>query len=192
MSTVSEYIKLQIAKFELVIEENKPLEIAARSTMALQATRIFVDGRKSDGTKIGQYSTAPPIYVNPKNSPGQSFKPSGSPFSSRKAKKNPKTKWFASYKSYREEIGFESSFVNLVLSNDMASDFRNSSSKEQNDVQPHRIDAHEYQTKFDRQDSVNKMTGHEQRYGIITDLTESELEKFQETIDYELTKIFDA
>jgi hypothetical protein len=78
--------------------------------------RIHVMGKASDGSDIGQYSTAP-MYVNPKNSPG-SFQPMGKAgkdtFTS--TGKPHLTKYFEQgYRQYREETGLSSDKVLLVL-----------------------------------------------------------------------------
>ena len=66
--TTEEWIKDQQKKIAELIKYCKPLEIAAKDTMAMQAGRIFVDGKDSADSSIGKYSVKP-FYLNPKNSP---------------------------------------------------------------------------------------------------------------------------
>ncbi len=123
---------------------DKAFEIAVRSTHAQQMQRIFVDGERSSGAKIGKYNSTNQLYVNPKNAP-RKFTPLGKNqkrslkttvfnIKSQKArrvsiKKNfteRKTRWFSSYKDFRQFEGRESGFVNLTLFGKLQSDLANS------------------------------------------------------------------
>lgn len=46
-----------------------PFELAVRTVLAQQTERIFTQGRRSDGGRIGAYDTERELYVNPKLSP---------------------------------------------------------------------------------------------------------------------------
>lgn len=67
--TTEEWIAKQRRLITELKTKNAPLELAARSTMALQAHRIFIDGENSSGGSIGQYDSEHPIYVNPEYAP---------------------------------------------------------------------------------------------------------------------------
>lgn len=80
-----------------------PLSLAAIDTLDEYHKRIFVKSKKTDGSTIN-YVSDKPIYVNPSNSP-KKFTPEG------KTKKRKfesglphKTKYFDSYKSFKEFI----------------------------------------------------------------------------------------
>lgn len=61
--TTEEFLRQQDAKFRAIIEKNIPLQITVRSIMALQSRRIFLEGKNTSGSLIGNYSTKP-IYVS--------------------------------------------------------------------------------------------------------------------------------
>jgi len=74
MATVAEYVQKQRRKLENLKTFTVPFERVVRTTIADQAVRIFVDGNNSSGSKIGQYDTTKPFYVNPIYSPGRTTK----------------------------------------------------------------------------------------------------------------------
>jgi len=141
--------------------------------------RIHVDGLKTDGTDIGKYNDTDPIYVNPKDSP-RSFKPEGKPrktgvFKSGKKKgqdrfegnKKNKTKYFESYKSFRDYVGVQTNKVNLSLSAGMENDFKAVADD------PIKTNTG-YGLGFTNPINALKAEGQEERYGEIYSLTENE------------------
>ena len=141
--------------------------------------RIHVDGLKTDGTDIGKYNDTDPIYVNPKDSP-RSFKPEGKPrktgvFKSGKKKgqdrfegnKKNKTKYFESYKSFRDYVGVQTNKVNLSLSAEMENDFKAVADD------PIKTNTG-YGLGFTNPINALKAEGQEERYGEIYSLTENE------------------
>lgn len=62
--SVEQYLFDTERKITLIIEQNLPFERAVKNIVAMQARRIFIEGVKTSGAPIGQYSTDP-IYVNP-------------------------------------------------------------------------------------------------------------------------------
>ncbi len=141
--------------------------------------RIHVDGLKTDGTDIGKYNDTDPIYVNPKDSP-RSFKPEGKPrktgvFKSGKKKgqdrfegnKKNKTKYFESYKSFRDYVGVQTNKVNLSLSAGMENDFKAVADD------PIKTNTG-YGLGFTNPINALKAEGQEERYGEIYSLTEIE------------------
>ncbi len=141
--------------------------------------RIHVDGLKTDGTDIGKYNDTDPIYVNPKDSP-RSFKPEGKPrktgvFKSGKKKgqdrfegnKKNKTKYFESYKSFRDYVGVQTNKVNLSLSAEMENDFKAVADD------PIKTNTG-YGLGFTNPINALKAEGQEERYGEIYSLTEIE------------------
>lgn len=162
--TTDEYIAKQKRAFSRIIEKDEPLRIAARDTMAKQATRIFVEGKNSNEVKIGDYNATDEIYVNPNTSAGKKFSPAGKAGKERNITDR-KTKWFESYKDYREEIGRKTDKVDLFLSGDLKSDFGNSGAKEPNGkVKPRQNNVHEYVSGFSRETNALKAEGMEDHF----------------------------
>lgn len=89
---------------------------AATTQLGTEIQRVFVNGKASDGSAIGSYSTKP-IYVNPDRSPKKfpvkgktgrtTFESTGQPH---------KTRYFDDgYKGFRDKIGRPTNTVNLSL-----------------------------------------------------------------------------
>jgi hypothetical protein len=145
--------------------------------------RIFVEGKNSSDVKIGNYDDRHPLYANPLTTPGRGFKPQGkvSSFSSTrkgsgtgstfKNGKPRKTKWFSSFKSLKQVIGQESSFVNLEYTGSLKSDFSNH-------LNPLKVNSHEYIAGVSDLNE-RKIEGNEKRFGsAIVDHTQSENANF--------------
>lgn len=64
-----EYAQKLAARYEELIRTNIPFKETVYNDIARKSKRIFEDGLKSNGSLIGQYSTKPPIYVNPNYAP---------------------------------------------------------------------------------------------------------------------------
>jgi hypothetical protein len=95
-------------------------QVAAFNVIAEYKNRIFVEGRTTDGTQIGQYSTVP-FYQNPNKLPGVSsagVTPQGKTGQSRFKNGNPhKTRYLPQgYKELRELTGRQSATVDLNFS----------------------------------------------------------------------------
>lgn len=170
----------------LIETENKPFKKAVQSVHALRITRIFDNGEKSDGGKIGSYSTKP-IYVNAKRY-GFSFAGQGKN-QARRSKASPrKTKYFADgYKGFRTFVKRPVNFINLGLTYDLRFDLSNSSSKRVN--MPDKISAHEYQERLKRQHNVEKVDGIENRFGNIFGFQQKERDDFGRILQVELTNL---
>ena len=67
--TQEEWTKRHRQVLKNLVTNNRPLQIAAKTAMKDMSVRIFEDGKKSDGSLIGQYDTKKPLYVNPNYSP---------------------------------------------------------------------------------------------------------------------------
>lgn len=65
----AEYAEQIRARAIQLLTENAPFRISVYSDLAEKSDRIFVQGKKSDGSDIGQYATSPPMYVNPNFAP---------------------------------------------------------------------------------------------------------------------------
>ena len=160
--------------------------IAVKSIQSEQAERIFEKGISSDGSKIGDYNSTNPIYINSDKSP-KKFKPEGKPKATTTDKKKTKasndkrkTKYFESYRAFRQQIGRESGFVNLRLFGRLQSDFVNApvqSSQFSYDVVLNSLNA-------------AKAKGNEAHFGKkIFGLTKEENQTFLKVLGFELNKI---
>jgi len=201
--TVAEY-NANLDKFIAAMQNtNRPFAVAVQSSVQQIGNRIFEDGKKTDGSVIGQYNSTTPLYINPKNSP-KSFKPEGKPIkvgTVKKGKRNGqdielrntvrlveknvvehKTRWFASYKDFRNQIGRRIDFVNLTLSGDFKSDFR----KGKAIAQATKIDANKYTIQLDRPLSEKKEEGFTEKYGVIFDPSQKEITEFERNVNLEL------
>lgn len=207
--TIDEFIVKTNKLKEQILLEDEPLKLAAYSVLALQSERIFTKGQNSDGA-THQYNSTDPLYVNPKDSPGKKFKPRGKPkkdgqkgatkkevnikfggrgFSSGKASKietDRKTKWFPSYKAYRQEIGFNANFVNLQLSGELKSDFENPKG---NEPEPTKVDVHEYIIKLNKPLSTKKVEKFNDKYGNVFGLSKFEIEEFYRIAGAEFVRL---
>lgn len=196
--TVPEFInKLQRISEDL-LTNNKPLEIAVIDITPKIAQRIFIDGEKSDGSKIGQYDTKRPFYVNPNFTPAANKSGAGSKFPTEGLKptkgkhgdhtfKNGrvhKTTYVENYKDFRNRIGRRIDFVNLHLSGDLESDF-----KSQN---PIKVSENEWHVKLKRDLNTKKAKGNEDRFGKTFSLQEKEQQHFIKVFETELKLAFDA
>ena len=198
--TQEEWTKRHRQVLKNLVTNNRPLQIAARTAMKDMSIRIFIDGRKSDGSLIGQYDTKTPFYVNPNTSAGatskskklgrEGLKPTTGKTGEHVFKngKVHKTTYVRNYKDYRNRIGRPIDKVNLVLSGDLQSDFCNS--KVSNPL-PKKVTAHEYVITLTRQENQDKREGLEKRFGgLIFHHTKEEIAKFIKIADVELRNEF--
>ena len=180
---VTEYAKnlgLLLKELERV---NRPFAVAVKTVTKDMGERIFIQGKRSDGSQIGQYDTTHPLYVNPKKVAGaatgnKSLNISGlnpptgkhgdTVFKSGKKAGQPhKTTYVSSYKEFRSRVGRPVDKVNLVLSGDLQSDFINTK----------RIDANHYETVLSRDINQKKMENFNDKYGTISHTTKQEENK---------------
>lgn len=181
--SIDQFIQAQRKKLKELINENKPLAIAATSTHTLQVDRIFGKGEGIAG-KIGNYNTTKPLYVNPDDSP-KSFPTKGKPKKDKEGQsvfqsgKKHKTGFFTSYSAFRKAIGRQTNFIDLKLTNLLFSDYANSLRK----VNPFRwVSGLKNAANFDKLDGLKK------RFGPITDLSKNEKESFFNILEKELAK----
>lgn len=176
-------------------ERDIPLARGAQSSHADQVTRIFVEGKNSNGDQIGQYNDTKPLYADPNTTPGRTFKPQGkvSNFSAKKKGsgtgdtfkngKPRKTKYFPSYKALKQVIGQESNFVNLEYTGDLKSDFSNRG-------QVIKVNNHEYVSGV-RDYNAEKIEGQEKRFNApIFEHTKHEVATFFDIAAKEFNLLF--
>lgn len=164
----SDYIK-KIRKAIAIIKTGKPVGIASQDTHVMMTERIFENGKNSQNSDIGKYDDSKGLYVNPNVAP-RNFMPAGK--NSRKTKfKNGnerKTRYFKSYKSYRQKVGRSVGKVNLVLTGNLQSDFGKAVTK---------VNNLKY-TATARSENEKKIEGQEERYGKIFELTKKRKKEF--------------
>ncbi len=177
--------------------------LAVSTTHGRVATRIFQEGKNGSGSEIGKYDSTHPLYVNPKYAPVK-FTPQGKNqkkplktkiFSIKENKKGKhsakyisikkdfterKTKWFSSYKAFRETEGRETNFVNLNLWGRLQSDYVNSLKK--------RRDGN-WTSGVKTLESEKKVFGIERKYGNVFLLQESEKQLLNNTFQAELIRL---
>lgn len=172
------------------VEKGNIVRIAASTVHAQMTKRIFEEGKKTSGGKIGNYNGRDELYVDPNTLPRR-VTPRGKRGKERNIS-NRKTTWFASYRDLRREVGRESSFVNLRLTNDLQSDFANTSvsgSDVAKNPQPHKINNSTYAILLRRDINQEKRKGLEAKYGEIFSPTQEELNLFSETCKKEFLLI---
>lgn len=118
------------AQRKKLTELDKAFARTVATVHAQQMVRIFQEGERGSGGKIGAYNNNKPLYVNPKLVP-KKFPLKGK---SGKAKfKNGrahKTGYFPNYAAFRKSQGRQTAFVDLKLSGQFQSDFASSLQKQ--------------------------------------------------------------
>ena len=153
--STEEYFADQIKRIEEFTASENGFFTAASTTHAELIERIFDEGKKTDGSQIGTYSTKP-TYIDPAKSPVK-FAGKG------KNGAKTKTKYFqGGYKQFRGEIGRQNAKVDLALSNAMRLEFSNNVTSE-NGNWVYSIDVNRHKAK-----------GAENKYGVIFKLSDQE------------------
>lgn len=184
--TTDQYIAKIQGKIKELQTNNKPFAIAVNSTMALQSHRIFIEGKNSSGSDLGNYNTTNPLYVNPKKASPKAFPVKGKPEANRNIKDR-KTGWFESYASFKRTIGQKTDKVRPHLFGDLESDFRNAPVNS-TASKPTKVNTNEYITVLRRTKNPKKVEGLEKKYGVFTDLTQQERAAFFRVNEFELRK----
>ena len=124
--TVQQHIK-QLEAFKRKLKQKQTFLPAVADVVDVQADRIFLDGKRANGGKIGDYDTSNELYVNPRTGSPVSFPVAGKPGASRNVE-NRKTRYFANYKAFKSRIASgknrRSDRVNLQLTGTLATDYR--------------------------------------------------------------------
>lgn len=156
------------------------LRSVASSMIGVIKKRIHEDGKSADDSNIGQYDTTHPLYVNPLKSL-KSFAPMGKTGKYKFKNGQPhKTKYFDSYKGFREGIGRPTDKVNLSLSGQMNSQFT---------VIP---TENGYGLGWNNTEMYKRSQGLETKYAkTIWGLTKEESEQVTEIANYETGKLID-
>lgn len=186
--TLEEYGK-ELIRRVVEVETGKSFAIGVNSAMSEQSVRIFQEGKKSDGSGIGNYDSKNPLYASDDTLPRQGNHTG-------KTGKGIKTSYYANYKALRSEQGRESGFVNLRLTNELQSDYNNSqvsaSSNKLGTAKPIKKGNLEYEISLNKQINVDKKNGLEAKYGTIFDLSQEERKTLLKVITFETLKIYNA
>lgn len=153
--SLEEYIqKLECQKDEL--NDYVPFGIAVQSIHSMAVERIFVRGENQNNQKIGQYSEKPlyvsmvdktksPKKLQPQGKTGKKVFKSGKPHTSR---------YFTSYKDFKNQIGRRSDFVNLTLFGNLKSNFANGGRGENETPFAIKVSEKEYIVGLDRENTA--------------------------------------
>jgi hypothetical protein len=179
--TIEQYIQMlnkQIMEVETIADH--AIFLAASSNMGDIANRIFVEGRDADGAKIGSYNTTKPLYVSPKDSP-RNFKPQGKNGDTGKVRnKARKTKYFSSYREYRNNQQRQTMFVDLRMFGRLQGEFESSLRRV--------TDGIGWQIGVYTKENINKARGNERRFNtIIFEATRKEAQDAQNIAAQEMT-----
>lgn len=135
---------------------------AINSVLAAQKKRIFQNGKASDESKIGTYSTTP-ISISKKS----------------QAKNTGKTYFKGGYRQYKSLLGKGASFVNLRNTDQM-----------QMDLSTQVVGNNEFSIGFNNEFNADKMEWNEEKYGKkIADTTVKEDNLFVKVYEFEINKI---
>ena len=123
-TNITEIINRKIERLTAIMPGGEVYDQALHTSTDGQLTacveRIHTQGRASDGSDIGQYSTSP-TYINPAKSPtGFEAAGKGGKTVFARSGKPHLTRYFAEgYKQYRAQIGLPSDHVTLTLRGDL-------------------------------------------------------------------------
>ncbi len=182
MST-DDFIKKMNQKVAQIEKVNKPLELAVKSIMSLQSKRIFLDGKNSEESIIGQYK-GKDIYVNPTKPNKWSFATKGKKGESVFKNGRPhKTGYFGTYLGFKTAVGRNRRLktVDLFLTGQLHRKWANS--EVIGKAEAIKINQHNYITTLD-DDNAKKI----ERYGKVFNLSIKEKGKFLSIIQFELAK----
>lgn len=162
------------------IEDNgRELVIAAQDTIGEMGIRIFERGQNVSG-KTFQYSTKGPIWF-PDNELPQGKKNSG------KTGRAKKTSVFDSYKAMRGAVGRSESPMNWRFTGELKSDFFNTPSADDNTPQL-KLSGRFVEVRLKNPENVKKRVAIDKKYGNVFKINPSEIQRFRDTLRFEIRK----
>ena len=194
--TSAEFIAREKKYYNWLITKATPFKQSVYNIVALQANRIFEQGKNSADTKMkspngGVYDSKQPLYVNQKLIKGGSKlgKPKGKSGKTKfKNGKEHKLNYLESYKDLRSKLGRRTDVVNLQLSYDLFSDWAGSPKAsdwtQPKKYTPRQVSVYEYNVQFSRAKNRDKADGLEDRYGSIFKMTPKERKEFYRTLNF--------
>lgn len=182
--TTEEFIKKQEAKIRDIVKENKPLALAVKSIMAIQAKRIFIDGKNASEGLIGEYSDNE-IYVSPNANKGlPKFPLKGKNGNTKFENGNDhKTGYFKNYLAFKKSIGRNKNIqsVDLFLTGSLLRNWANSEAI--GGAQAKKITPNKYIVGISELNFKKA-----ERYGNVFSLSVKEKETFLKVIQFEYNK----
>lgn len=184
MSLASQLAAILNAKLAR-IKTGPAFELAFKDALAQQSQRIFEDGKKTDGSTIGSYDSKP-FYADPDASPKATTK---------KGKRGKAIKggyYAGGYRQYRAQQGREAGFVNLRLNNELQSDYANLNiSVSSNQVVPPKptvVTPLLLKVVIKKPINQQKIKGLEAKYGVIFNLSQSEINTLTGSFRFNILK----
>ncbi len=173
-------LKADFAKQEIGMQ--KAFLLSVKDVIGAQVVRIFEEGKNSSDTAIGKYGKKE-LWVSDDRSPRAGTHKG-------KTGKTIETTYYESYESFRGKQGRETGFVNLRLFGRLMSDLANApvGDKIPANVTPNKVSGFEYYTAI-RGENVGKKQGAEAKYGTIFSHTKGELERYNRTLKFELSRV---
>lgn len=182
--TTKQYIALNRQRFSKLLNENKPLAIAAISTHTKQVARIFEDGKNGNGSKIGSYNSSQELYVSPNTAPRAIPLRGKTGKSTFKSGKKHVTGYFISYKAFRAQQGRQTSFVDFIMFGNLRSDYS---------TPPVKLNKTKFVAGTSRDENSKKIGGLEDKFGrVFTKLTKAEILHFKKVLTDQTLKVLTA
>jgi len=174
--TTEQYIE-QLKLTATKLQSGKALQVAAQNVHADRVERIFDKGTVARG-----YNSTKEVWIENK------FVTGGR--NNGKTGKATKTSYFKSYKDYKGAIGFNNSYVNFRVTNDLQSDFANSqvsSGTGKPDAgEVIKVNNSLFVEKLRSQENIDKLEGNIKRFGNFVAFTSGERTKFNNILKQEL------
>lgn len=182
--TTDEFIKKHDAKIKEIIKTNKPLAIAVKSIMSVQAKRIFLQGLNASEGIIGEYSDKE-IYVSPNANKGlPAFPLKGKNGDTKFANgSSHKAGYFKNYLAFKTAIGRNQRIktVDLFLTGSLLRNWANAEAL--TGAQAKKINSNNYIVSLKEENMVKAS-----RYGNVFRLSKKEKDTFLKVIQFELSK----
>lgn len=175
-SDIDKFYQKQLKTFEQLASADKVLREAAFDTVVIISDRVQRTGKKTDGSPIGQYSEK---TLNFKGITGN-FEV----FATKKQKKKrlkgfgDYDEFYGGYKELRESLGLQTQFVDLTFSGDMMGD-----------LVPVPDGPTSYLVGFRGKKSSDTAGYNEKKYGVIFQLSPSELSFIMNKVNAKINEI---
>lgn len=187
--TTDDFISKLNEKIKLIEDFDKPLELAVRSTMALQSERIFFNGKNTEGSIIDKY-VQKGIYISQKITKDLGIAAIPEPLKGKtgeskfKNGKPHKTGYFENFLGFKKAVGKgeKMSTVDLFLSGKLHRDWANAEMEQP--AQATKVSQHNYIVSIS-EENHNKV----ERYGRVFNLSISERLAFLKVIKFELLNV---
>lgn len=185
--TLEEHISKMRQLAKELVQADKPVYLAANSSLSSFAERVFQKGENVSGSTF-QYNSTNPLYVNPATTFGNTsaLKPPRGKTGKTKFKsgKNHKTTWVESYKQLRGLVGREDGFVNWTAQGDLKSDILNN-----NTLTTRKVSEAEYKISSENSENQEKLRGLIKKYPNVFELSEADKKVYYKAFEFEFKKL---